>query len=136
MFEVGEWVRLKDDAIDWNSIRPGSVDGLQCIGYEGEEWNTTTYVAFCGEQERWVGPSSHLERVHKLFVEQKVRVKLNIKQPRFGWSGHTHASIGTIQAINADGKLRIYTPEGSKAWMLDHQSGGGGREGVLHWRLG
>ena len=34
-------------------------------------------------------------------------------------SGHTHASIGTIQAINANGKLRIYTPEGSKAWMLD-----------------
>ncbi|KAG5130727.1 hypothetical protein JHK84_037124 [Glycine max] len=119
MFEVGEWVRLKDDANDWNSIRPSSVGVVQGLGYEGDEWNYSTYVAFCGEQEKWVGPSSHLERVHKLFLEQKVRVKLNVKQPRFGWSGHTHESIGTIQAIDADGKLRVYTPEGSRAWMLD-----------------
>nr|KYP61015.1 E3 ubiquitin-protein ligase KEG [Cajanus cajan] len=119
MFEVGEWVRLKDDANDWNSIGPGSVGVVQGIGHEGEEWNKSTYVAFCGEQEKWEGPSSHLERVHKLFAGQKVRVKLNVKQPRFGWSGHTHASIETIQAIDGDGKLRIHTPPESRAWMLD-----------------
>ncbi|XP_027354497.1 E3 ubiquitin-protein ligase KEG-like [Abrus precatorius] len=118
-FEVGEWVRLKDNANDWKSIGPGSVGVVQGIGHEGDEGNRSAYVAFCGEQERWVGPSSHLERVHKLFVGQKVRVKLNVKQPRFGWSGHTHESIGMIQTIDADGKLRIYTPVGSKAWMLD-----------------
>ncbi|XP_061346530.1 E3 ubiquitin-protein ligase KEG-like, partial [Gastrolobium bilobum] len=119
MFEVGEWVRLKDNANHWKSIWPGSVGVVQGIGYEGEELDRSTFVAFCGEQEKWVGPSSHLERVDKLIVGQKVRVKQYVKQPRFGWSGHTHASLGIIQAIDADGKLRIYTPAGSKAWMLD-----------------
>ncbi|CAL0335141.1 unnamed protein product [Lupinus luteus] len=119
IFEVGEWVRLKDNANNWKSVGPGSVGVVQGIGYEGDELDRSTYVDFCGEQEKWVGPSSHLERVDKLFVGQKVRVKEYVKQPRFGWSGHTHASIGTIQGIDADGKLRIYTPAGSKAWMLD-----------------
>ncbi|KAG6787751.1 hypothetical protein POTOM_003796 [Populus tomentosa] len=76
-------------------------------------------LVFCGEQERWAGPTSHLERVERLMVGQKVRVKLSVKQPRFGWSGHSHGSVGTISAIDADGKLRIYTPVGSKTWMLD-----------------
>ncbi|WJX36648.1 hypothetical protein P8452_24505 [Trifolium repens] len=119
IFEVGEWVRLKENANNWKSIVPGSVGVVQGIGYEGDETDRSTYVGFCGEQEKWVGPSSHLERADKLFAGQKVRVKQYVKQPRFGWSGHTHASIGTIQAIDADGKLRIYTPAGSKTWMLD-----------------
>ncbi|KAK7322624.1 hypothetical protein VNO77_26013 [Canavalia gladiata] len=119
IFEVGEWVRLKDNANNWKSIGAGSVGVVQGIGYEGDELDRSIFVGFCGEQEKWVGPSSHLERFDKLFVGQKVRVKQYVKQPRFGWSGHTHASIGTIQAIDADGKLRIYTPAGSKAWMLD-----------------
>lgn len=119
IFEVGEWVRLKENVNNWKSIGPGSVGVVQGIGYEGGETDRSTFVGFCGEQEKWVGPSSHLERVDKLIVGQKVRVKQNVKQPRFGWSGHTHASIGTIQAIDADGKLRIYTPAGSRTWMLD-----------------
>ncbi|KAJ9190547.1 hypothetical protein P3X46_001734 [Hevea brasiliensis] len=119
MFEVGEWVRLKEDAGNWKSIGPRSIGVVQGIVYDGDEWDGSTYVGFCGEQERWVGPTSHLESVGKLIVGQKVRVKLSVKQPRFGWSGHSHASVGTISAIDADGKLRIYTPVGSKTWMLD-----------------
>ncbi|RDX78258.1 E3 ubiquitin-protein ligase KEG, partial [Mucuna pruriens] len=119
MLEVGEWVRLIHNANNWKSIGPGSVGVVQGIGYEEDESDRSIFVGFCGEQEKWVGPSSHLERFDKLFVGQKVRVKQYVKQPRFGWSGHTHASIGTIQAIDADGKLRIYTPAGSKTWMLD-----------------
>ncbi|CBI35107.3 hypothetical protein VitviT2T_020215 [Vitis vinifera] len=119
MFEVGEWVRIRDDAGSWKTIGAGSIGIVQGIGYEGDEWDGTISVGFCGEQERWVGPTSHLESVDRLMVGQKVRVKLSVKQPRFGWSGHSHGSIGTISAIDADGKLRIYTPAGSKAWMLD-----------------
>ncbi|XWS65471.1 hypothetical protein CRYUN_Cryun05aG0115600 [Craigia yunnanensis] len=119
MFEVGEWVQLRENASNWKSSGPGSVGVVQGIGYEGDEWDGSTFVAFCGEQERWVGPTSHLESVDRLIVGQKVRVKLSVKQPRFGWSGHSHTSIGTIVAIDADGKLRIYTPVGSKTWMLD-----------------
>ncbi|CAI0461893.1 unnamed protein product [Linum tenue] len=120
LFEVGEWVRLKEDGSIWKSIAPGCVGIVQGLGYDGgDKWDGTTYVGFCGEQEKWVGPSSHLERVQRLVVGQKVRVKLSVKQPRFGWSGHNHGSIGTIAAIDADGKLRIYTPAGLKTWMLD-----------------
>ncbi|XP_047163362.1 E3 ubiquitin-protein ligase KEG [Vigna umbellata] len=119
IFEVGEWVRLTENANNWKSIGPGSVGVVQGIGYEGDELDRSIFVGFCGEQEKWVGPTSHLERFDKLFVGQKVRVKQYVKQPRFGWSGHTHASLGTIQAIDADGKLRIYTPAGSRTWMLD-----------------
>ncbi|KAK7285519.1 hypothetical protein RJT34_20293 [Clitoria ternatea] len=89
MFEVVEWVRLKDNVNHWKSIGPGSVGVVQGIGYEGNEVDISTFVGFCEEQEKWVGPRN------------------------------THASIGTIQAIDANGKLRIYTPAGSKTWMLD-----------------
>lgn len=119
MFQVGEWGRLRDDASNWKSVGPGSLGVVQGIKYDGDEWGGNVYVGFCGEQERWVGPASHLEKVNPLLVGQRVRVKLSVKQPRFGWSGHSHASIGTISGIDADGKLRIYTPAGSKAWMLD-----------------
>ncbi|XP_010547364.1 PREDICTED: E3 ubiquitin-protein ligase KEG isoform X2 [Tarenaya hassleriana] len=119
MFEAGEWVRLRASAPSWKSIGPGSVGVIQGVGYEGGEWDGTTFVAFCGEQDRWVGSSLHLERASKLGVGQKVKVKLAVKQPRFGWSGHSHGSVGTISAIDADGKLRIYTPAGTKTWMLD-----------------
>ncbi|GAV69413.1 Ank domain-containing protein/Pkinase domain-containing protein/zf-C3HC4 domain-containing protein/Ank_2 domain-containing protein/Ank_4 domain-containing protein [Cephalotus follicularis] len=119
MFEVGEWVRLRENAIIWKSIRPGSVGVVQGLRYEGDEWDGSTFVGFCGEQEKWVGPTSHLERVERLGAGQKVRVKLSVKQPRFGWSGHSNASVGTISAIDADGKLRIYTTAGFKTWMLD-----------------
>ncbi|XP_057978784.1 E3 ubiquitin-protein ligase KEG [Malania oleifera] len=119
LFEVGEWVKIRDNVSSWKSIGPGSIGVVQGIGYEGDEWDGCIFVAFCGEQERWVGPGSHLEIVDKLIVGQKVRVKLSVKQPRFGWSGHSHVNIGTVSAIDADGKLRIFTPAGSKAWMLD-----------------
>ncbi|KAH9686311.1 E3 ubiquitin-protein ligase KEG [Citrus sinensis] len=119
MFEVGEWVRLRDFASNWKSIGPGSVGVVQGIGFQDDNWDGSTFVAFCCEQERWVGPTSHLERVDRLVVGQRVRVKLSVKQPRFGWSGHSHASVGIVSAIDADGKLRIYTPVGSKTWMLD-----------------
>lgn len=119
MFEVGEWVKIRNNVSSWKSIGPGSLGIVQGIGYDGDEWDRNLFVAFCGEQERWAGPISHLERVDRLIAGQKVRVKLSVIQPRFGWSGHSHASIGTISGVDADGKLRIFTPAGSKAWVLD-----------------
>ncbi|KAL0413504.1 UNVERIFIED_CONTAM: E3 ubiquitin-protein ligase KEG [Sesamum radiatum] len=119
MYEVGEWVKLRNNASNWKSVWPGSVGIVQGIGYEKNEWDGRIFVGFCGEQELWVGNTSDLERVDKLIVGQRVKVKNSVKQPRFGWSGHNHASVGTISAIDADGKLRIFTPAGSKAWVLD-----------------
>ncbi|XP_031285441.1 E3 ubiquitin-protein ligase KEG isoform X2 [Pistacia vera] len=118
-FEVGEWVRVRETANTWKSVGPGNIGIVQGMGYQEDDWDGSTFVGFCGEQERWVGPTAHLERVQRLMIGQRVRVKLTVKHPRFGWSGHSHASIGTISAIDADGKLRIYTPAGSKTWMLD-----------------
>ncbi|KAJ0978807.1 hypothetical protein J5N97_014281 [Dioscorea zingiberensis] len=61
MFEVGAWVRLKDNASGWKSIKPGSIGIVHGIGYDGEVWDGTVHVAFCGEQERWIGPANHLK---------------------------------------------------------------------------
>lgn len=119
MYEVGEWVRLGDTAPSWKSVSPGSVGVVQGIQCDNNEWSGNVLVAFCGEQELWVGNTTNLTKVDKLVVGQRVKVKNSVKQPRFGWSGHSHASIGTISAIDADGKLRIYTPTGSKSWVLD-----------------
>ncbi|CAI9102796.1 OLC1v1001140C2 [Oldenlandia corymbosa var. corymbosa] len=119
MFDVGDWVMLKETANSWKSIGPGSVGVVQGVGYEGNEWNGNIFVGFSGEQEQWVGHASNLERFNKLVIGQQVRVKNTVKQPRFGWSGHNHSSIGYITSIDADGRLRIYTPAGSKAWALD-----------------
>ncbi|THU47380.1 hypothetical protein C4D60_Mb09t14880 [Musa balbisiana] len=119
VFEVGDWVRLKDVSGCWKSLKPGSIGVVHGIGYEQDMWDGTVHVAFCGEQERWVGPAAHLEAVDRLDVGQRVKIKKCVKQPRFGWSTHSHASIGTISSVDADGKLRIYTPAGSKAWMID-----------------
>ncbi|XP_015639441.1 E3 ubiquitin-protein ligase KEG [Oryza sativa Japonica Group] len=119
VYEVGEWVRLRNNADDWKSLKPGSIGVVHGIGYEDDVWDGTIHVAFCGEQERWIGPSSQLEGVSKFVVGQRVRVKLCIHQPRFGWSNHNHSSIGTISSIDADGKLRIHTPAGARAWLID-----------------
>nr|CAB3465350.1 unnamed protein product [Digitaria exilis] len=119
IFEVGEWVRLRNDANQWKSLRPGSIGVVHGVGYEGDVWDGTIHVAFCGEQERWIGPSSQLEGVSKFVVGQRVRIRGCIRQPRFGWSNHNHASIGTISSIDADGKLRIHTPAGARAWLID-----------------
>ncbi|CAH1448710.1 unnamed protein product [Lactuca virosa] len=118
-FEVGEWAQMSETASVWKSIGPGSIGIVQGIVYESDEWAGNISVGFCGEQDQWVGPCTDLERVEKLTNGQRVRVKPSVKQPRFGWSGHTHSSIGVISGIDSDGKLRMYTPAGSKSWMLD-----------------
>ncbi|KAF7119469.1 hypothetical protein RHSIM_Rhsim13G0208400 [Rhododendron simsii] len=119
IFEVGEWVKLKDHAGRWKSFGPGSIGVVQGLGYQGDEWDGTILLGFCGESELWVGPTTDLERANRLLIGQKVQVKCSVEQPRFGWSGHSHNSIGKITSIDVDGKLRIYTPSGSKTWMLD-----------------
>lgn len=126
MFEVGDWAKVKSDLVEprngWKSVRPGSVGVVQGIAYEneGDIGERTFLIGFCGEQERWLGLPHELESVKPFSIGQQVRIKSSVKQPRFGWSGHTHCSIGTITTIDADGKLRVYTSSGSqKAWMLD-----------------
>jgi E3 ubiquitin-protein ligase KEG len=116
MFEVGEWVRVKPNVTSWKSVVPGSIGVVQGIGYEE---NQCIIVGFCGEQDQYVGQVCNLERVESFVIGKRVKVKTSLNHPRFGWSGHSHNSIGTISRIDGDGRLRIYTPAGTKAWMLD-----------------
>ncbi|KAK7317977.1 hypothetical protein RJT34_02651 [Clitoria ternatea] len=94
MFEVEEWVRLKDNANHWKSIGPGSVGVVQGIGYENNEVDRSTFVGFCGDQEKWVGPSSHLER--------------------FGM-----ANSLLDRKLELSNLLSNQDLDGSKTWMLD-----------------
>ncbi|KAJ6944403.1 hypothetical protein NC652_009713 [Populus alba x Populus x berolinensis] len=91
IFEVGEWEKQREDISNWKSVAPGSGFVVQGIRYDGDNWGSL-YVGFSGEQERWAGPTSHLERAERLMIGQRFRVKLSVKQPRLGWSGHTHGS--------------------------------------------
>jgi E3 ubiquitin-protein ligase KEG len=119
VFEVSDWVRLREGADSWRSVKPGNVGVVHGLGFEDDVWDGTVHVAFCSEQERWVGPTNHLEADCPFVVGQRVRFKKNVRQPRFGWSNHNHSSVGTISSIDADGRLRIYTPAGLKAWTMD-----------------
>ncbi|CAA0831427.1 E3 ubiquitin-protein ligase KEG [Striga hermonthica] len=119
IYEVGEWVRLSRHSGDWKSVRSGCVGVVQGLGYENDEWDGNLHVAFCGENELWIGPAADLEKAERFVVGQRVRVTPSVNPPRFGWSGHDHSSVGTVSSIDADGKLRIYTPAGSKVWVLD-----------------
>ncbi|XP_047315688.1 E3 ubiquitin-protein ligase KEG [Impatiens glandulifera] len=119
-FDVGDWVRMINDVGSWRSVVLGRIGVVQGNIYEGDVCDgRDVRVGFCGEQECWIGPSLYLEKVDKLALGQKIRVRVSIKQPRFGWSSQTHDSLGTICAIDADGKLRIHTPASTKPWMLD-----------------
>ncbi|XP_024545688.1 E3 ubiquitin-protein ligase KEG isoform X2 [Selaginella moellendorffii] len=125
IFEVGDWVKVKDDLQEtkygWKGARPGSVGIVQGIGYEngGDYDERALLVGFCGEQERWIGLPSEVERAMPLKASQRIRVKASVSQPRFGWSGHDHSTITTITTVDADGKLRVYSPASQRSWVLD-----------------
>lgn len=120
LFEVGDWVKLQESSCSWKSVGPGSVGVIHSSGCDdSNELDGSVSVAFCGEQDLWIGHPRHLRKVDKIMVGQKVKIKSSVRHPRFGWSGHNHGSVGTITSIDGDGKLRIYTPAGSKAWALD-----------------
>ncbi|CAM6116455.1 unnamed protein product [Calypogeia fissa] len=126
MFDVGDWVKVREDLVEprfgWKGVRPGSVGVVQGIAYETEVETDgqPILVGFCGEQERWMCLQEEVVRVQPIRVGQQVQVKPSIKQPRFGWSGHSHGSLGTVTLIDADGRLRLHSSIGSqKSWMLD-----------------
>ena len=125
MFDVGDWVKIKEDLVEpkhgWKSLRPGSIGVVQGLVYENEHEERGVLIGFCGEQEQWLGLPDELERVQEPFrIGHQVRVKEEVKQPRFGWCGNSHEVIGTVTSIDADGRLRIYSCLGSqKYWMLD-----------------
>eukprot|EP00249_Psilotum_nudum_P023910 c29025_g1_i1 orf=417-5300(+) len=124
MFEVGDWVKVKEDLVEpkygWKSVRPGSIGVVQGLAYEGDVEERAVLIGFCAEQARWLGLPHELERVEPIRVGQQVCVKSSVKQPRFGWCGNDHRSLGTVTSIDADGRLRIYSSNGSqKTWMLD-----------------
>ncbi|KAG0500795.1 hypothetical protein HPP92_000867 [Vanilla planifolia] len=119
-FEVGDWVRLRDDAVvDPKFLKSGSIGVVHGYEHDGEVWKGEVRVAFCGEQDHWVGPCMKLERVDKLVVGRRVRIRKCVKHPRFGWSGHGHASFAIIASIDGDGKLMTYTANGCKPWAMD-----------------
>jgi E3 ubiquitin-protein ligase KEG len=49
IFEVGVWVRLRAAADHWKSLKPGSIGVVHEIGYQGDVWDGTIHVAFCGK---------------------------------------------------------------------------------------
>ncbi|KAM7278247.1 hypothetical protein ACFE04_005381 [Oxalis oulophora] len=108
MFEVGEWVKIIDNSNDWKFFRPGSIGVVHGIGPPEDG---SVLVRFCGIPEYWSGPTSMLEKVDKFKIGQSVGLKPDVKQAQF--------VIGSISAIDADGKLRVCTNGNPKASILD-----------------
>lgn len=46
-------------------------------------------------------------------------VKRSIAEPRYGWGGETHHSVGKIIDIESDGLLIIDIPNRSTHWQAD-----------------
>ncbi|KAI5068319.1 hypothetical protein GOP47_0016664 [Adiantum capillus-veneris] len=125
MFEVGDWVKVKEDVVEpkhgWKSVHPGGIGVVQGLAYEIDNEERAVLVGFCGEQDQWLGLVDELERVQEPFrIGQQVRVKEEVKQPRFGWCGNNQETLGTVISIDADGRLKTYSSaSGQKYWMLD-----------------
>ncbi|KGN48095.1 E3 ubiquitin-protein ligase KEG [Cucumis sativus] len=120
MYAVGEWVKLKEDYTDGRKSLPaGSIGVVQGLSYQENEWDGSVLVGFCREPELWVGHTSKLEKTERFYIGQHVKVKPSIPNPRFGWSGHSHASIVSITAIDADGKIKVSSSSPQKLWILD-----------------
>lgn len=120
MYAVGEWVKLKEDYTDGRKSLPAeSIGVVQGLSYHENEWDGSVLVAFCREPELWVGHTSKLEKTERFYIGQRVKVKPSIPNPRFGWSGHSHASIVSITAIDADGKIKVSSSSAQKPWILD-----------------
>ncbi|KAJ9565742.1 hypothetical protein OSB04_001708 [Centaurea solstitialis] len=96
-FEVGEWVRMTENATTWKSIGPGSIGVVQGFVYESDEWDGNVSVGFL-RRTRAMGRPKHPSRT--------------------GRQAHEWAT-GPCQDLREAAELRIYTPAGSKSWMLD-----------------
>eukprot|EP01050_Picozoa_sp_SAG11_P030866 SAG11_NODE_9319_length_922_cov_1.029162_2_plen_86_part_01 len=51
-----------------------------------------------------------------IIVGSKVRVKKSVAEPRYGWGGVSHSSVGTVASIDSDGDFRIEFPGRSNTW--------------------
>ena len=129
IFEVGEWEKLREDVSNWKSVGPGSGFVLQGIRYDGDNWGSL-YDGFSGEQERWAGPTSHLERAERLMIGQKVRVKLSVKQRRLGWSTLMEVELVEDEELHIGDwvKVRASVSTPTHQWVeVNHSS-----VGVVH----
>ena len=56
---------------------------------------------------------------HIFQIGHQVCVKRSIAEPRYGWGGETHHSVGKIVDIESDGLLVIDIPNRSAPWQAD-----------------
>jgi E3 ubiquitin-protein ligase KEG len=52
-------------------------------------------------------------------IGHQVCVKRSVAEPRYGWGGETHHSVGKIIDIESDGLLIIDIPNRSGPWQAD-----------------
>ncbi|GAV75437.1 Pkinase domain-containing protein [Cephalotus follicularis] len=72
---VGDWVRLKQENSKHSPV--GILHSVQRNG--------SVAVAFIGLETLWIGNSSELQMAETYYVEQFVRLKVNVTTPRFEW---------------------------------------------------
>lgn len=101
-FTVGDWVRLKGDA-----GRQSSIGILHSIQREGG-----VAVGFLGLETLWRGHLTDLQMVNAYYIGQFIRLKENVRAPRFDWprkSGGAWAT-GRISHVLPSGCLVVRFP--------------------------
>lgn len=115
-FDVGDWVKfrrcVKVPKFGWQGANDQSVGFVQSV--EGVD---QVIISFCTGEARVL--ADEILKVVPLDRGQHVRLKADVKEPRYGWHGQSQESIGTVLCIDDDGILRVGFPGASRGWKAD-----------------
>ncbi|KAF3549576.1 hypothetical protein DY000_02000535 [Brassica cretica] len=116
-YKIGDWVKFKRDVTTplhgWQGANPKSVGFVQNILAENEDM----IVAFCSGEARLL--ANEVVKLIPLDKGQHVRLRKDVKEPRFGWRGQSHDSVGSVLCVDDDGTLRVGFPGASRGWKAD-----------------
>lgn len=103
-FAAGDWVRLVKETNEHEHSQVGILHSIQRDG--------TVAVGFLGLETLWKGHSSELRTSEPFFVGYFVRLKKNVKTPRFKWPQKRGGSwaTGRISEILSNGCLVVRFP--------------------------
>ncbi|KAJ7547407.1 hypothetical protein O6H91_08G084400 [Diphasiastrum complanatum] len=115
-YEPGDWVKFKRNIqmpkYGWQGAKPRSVGFVHAV-HDIDH----IVISFCSGEARVL--AEEIVKVIPLDRGQHVRLKADVKAPRFGWRGQSRDSIGTVLCTDDDGILRVGFPGASRGWKAD-----------------
>ncbi|GBG76085.1 hypothetical protein CBR_g21745 [Chara braunii] len=119
-FHVGDWVAVKRTVMEprfrWGSVKHSSIGIVQVVREKG-----VLEVAMCSQMKLWFADPADMALYDPppFAIGDQVRVKASVKEPRFGWGGETHMSVGPIVNTRQNGCLEVQFYNREDAWLAD-----------------